>query len=71
MKKYSVECGLNHKGVPIIKCSPEYYEQLIDECRHLIHIAKQSDTLKNFLLDFPAIGALATMPKMSESINSN
>lgn len=69
MAKYSVETGLTKEGIPIIKCSPGFYDELINECRHLINGAKANKELKPFIKKFPAIGALASMPTMEESID--
>lgn len=71
MGKYTVETGLNKDGHPVIKCSPEYYDQLIKECRAMIRVSTEMGTFKMFARTYPAVSVLATMPTMKEVLNDN
>ena len=71
MDKYSVETGLNKDGMPVIKCSTEYYEELIQECRSMVRYSIEMGTFKMFARTYPGICVLANMPTISELFNSN
>ena len=73
MDKFTVETGLNKDGIPVIKCSPAYYDELINECRDMIESHKVAGTLslRQFVKTYPAIANLALMPTMAENFNAN
>lgn len=69
MKKFSVETGLNKDLIPLIKCSPAYYDQLIIECRTMIKVAIENGRGKFLAANYPAICVLAKMPTVEEGLN--
>lgn len=71
MDKYTVETGLNKDGIPVIKCSHAYYDELIKECRAMIKASSEMRTLDLFTKTYPAVSVLSTMPLMSEILNAN
>lgn len=80
--KYEVETGLNAKHQPVIICSPDFYDQLIHECRILSDM-KNFENLKSVDPDlyqnvadflatrFPALIILSQHPSFSEIKNQN
>jgi hypothetical protein len=73
--KYTIETGLNAKNQPVIVCSPEFYDQLIQDCRNIFssgdYKAFTDETEKRLHREmiakaFPAIGVLATHPTVNE-----
>lgn len=71
MSKYTMETGLNLDGQPVIKCSPDCYDELIKECRELLEVHRKSKSLRDFVKTYPVVSLLATMPTMAEILNSN
>ncbi len=71
MSKFTAETGLNKDGIPVIKCSPAYYDELILECRSMIESHKRAGTLEIFIKTYQSIGNLALMPTMAEVLNAN
>ena len=80
--KYEVETGLNAKQQPVIVCSPDFYDQLICECRALSDM-KNFNNLKAVNPDlykkmaeftatmFPALTILSQHPSFSEIKSQN
>lgn len=69
MDKYTIETGLTADGTPVIKCSPDFYDELVLECRELLEQSARQKGLKLFIEYFPAIAALASMPIIAETKN--
>ena len=71
MEKYTVETGLNTNGNPVIKCSKDYYNELVQECREMVRVSTEMGTLDIIARAYPAICLLATMPTVEEVFNAN
>ena len=69
MDQYTVETGLTADGTPVIKCSPDFYDELVLECRELLEQSARQNNLKVFAEYLPAIAALASMPIIAETKN--
>ena len=71
MDKYEVQTGLNRVQNPVILCSPEYYDLLIDECRRIFQYARENGNLEQIIKEFPALAVLGQHPKFSEIQKGN
>ena len=70
-KKYTVETGLNRNLQPVILCNEHYYDELIIEIRQLIQYHQQRGLSDIFIMTYPAIALLSTMPTYSEIKKQN
>ena len=71
MDKYIMETGLNKDSLPVIKCSPDCYDELIKESRSMVRVSIEMGTFNLFARTYPVICLLARMPTMAEVLNSN
>lgn len=71
MDKFTIETGLNNAGMPVIKCSPDYYDELINECRKMVNVSIEMGTFKTFAKTYPAICVLSQMMNIKEGLNSH
>lgn len=71
MDKYTMEAGLNRDRLPVIKFSPDCYDEVIKECRLMVRTSVDMGTFGLFSRTYPAICLLATMPTMAEAFNAN
>lgn len=76
--KYVMETGLASDLNPVIKCSPEMYNLLIQEIDDLFEqlimngpAAEKYTRIRRVCKLYPALAVLRGMPKLSEIVKSN
>jgi hypothetical protein len=72
-KKFYIETGLASDLNPVIKCSPDMYDQIIQECRNIVSDIKKLPTEigKEEAKKIAALWILSTHPKCSEINKQN
>jgi len=65
---YTIEIGLASDGLPVIKCSPEFYEKLFEELDAMIKVQIEMGLFPTFARKYTAISALTAYMKQSEAM---
>lgn len=65
---YTIEIGLASDGLPVIKCSPEIYEKLLEELDAMVRVQIEMGVFPAFARKYTAISALTAAMKQTEAM---